>query len=324
MSGSTPAPKVSVPPPSGAGKGTPPASGGTPKTETPEGILWVEELRTPMGYQAPSNKSKTEAKAAITAGTLTPMQQSVAQRGYAAYVAGGGKKKIDGWFSTFVDAATATKSPFQLIVEEYELGGGSYSTVGDTTTILTPGVDTPTDGTISSDERARREELKKINAALAQDPNALFTGDAGKIQEQLLSYADAMGLMKSVKEVNSFVKNIFENKVTADDIANEMRKQATVLYQNFADRLTENPKLTVRDLVNPYLQLMSDTLEVDPNMIKLTDPTIQNAISGTKLRSLGEFYADIRQDPRFAETRTAKREAVNFAQSFLKANGFSI
>jgi hypothetical protein len=321
MSSQTPAPKITVapPPPGGVGAGTP-ASGSTGSKDKPEGILWIEELRTPMGYQAPGYKSKTEAKAMVLAGTLTPLQQSILQRGYAAYVAGGGKKKLDGWFSTMVDASTAERSPFQNIIEEYDLTGGSYSTVGDQTTILTPGANELGTGTPD----ARLAELKKIKAALALDPNALLTGDAGKIQDSLLTYADAMGLMKSTKEINSFIKNIYENKTTADDIANDMRKQATILYANFADRLNSNPELTVRDLVNPYLQVMADTLEIDPNMVKLTDPTIQNAISGTKLRSLTEFRNDMRADSRFAATRTAKKEAADFAQSLLKGFGFSI
>ena len=69
---------------------------------------------------------------------------------------------------------------------------------------------------------------------------------------------------------------------------------------------------------------MADTLEIDPQLVKLTDPTIQNAISGTKLRSLTDFRTDMRADSRFATTRTAKREATDFAQSLLKGFGFSV
>jgi hypothetical protein len=56
--------------------------------------------------------------------------------------------------------------------------------------------------------------------------------------------------------------------------------------------------------------------------VKLTDTTIQNAISGTKLRSLSEFQTDMRADSRFSTTKTAKREAVDFAQSLLRSFGF--
>jgi hypothetical protein len=107
-----------------------------------DGILWQEEYRTPQGYQPPKRLTKSQAKAAYESGTLSATQSSVVQRGYAAYVAGGGTRKINGWFSTMIDGSTGTVSPFQNIISKYKLGGGSYVTQGGTTTI--------TDGTTPS------------------------------------------------------------------------------------------------------------------------------------------------------------------------------
>jgi hypothetical protein len=275
-----------------------------------------------MGYQYADYQTKSAAKAAITAGTLTQYQQSVVQRGYAAYVAGGGKKKIEGWFATMVDGSTNTVSPFENIIKEYNLTGGSYTTVGDTTTIENGTTGKTGTGTGAVDERLK--ELRSINAALAANPEADLTDNAGVLQGQLVQYANAMGLMKSLKEINSYVRDIYANDINPKDIQDELRRQAIVLYPNFADRIKSDPDLTIKDLVNPYLQVMADTLEIDPNTVNMTDPTIQNAISGTNLRSLADFRMDMRNDSRFASTRTAKREAVDFAQSLLKGFGFSI
>ena len=190
-----------------------------------------------------------------------------------------------------------------------------YTTKGDTTYATT---------TSSFDEDAFRKKYigTILENIIAKDDDIDLEGEAGAYQDTLLSYADDMGLMKGRRELNSYVKEIIGGTRSIDDVAGDMRKQAGVLYANFADRLNADPKLTVRDLVNPYLQVMADTLEIDPNTVKLTDSTIQNAISGTKLRSLSDFQTDMRNDSRFSTTKTAKREAVDFAQSLLRSFGF--
>lgn len=215
------------------------------------------------------------------------------------------------YWKTLVDQAYANGvTPFKM--------GEAYAS-GDV-----EGLSISTGDGLTKAERAALAELKVMQAALSQDPEADLTGTAGKLQDTLTKYSDAMGLMKSRKEINSYVKGIQEGAVPEATATDEMRKQASIMYSNFADRLNADPTLTVRDLANPYLQVMADTLEIDPQLVKITDPTIQNAISGTKLRSLTDFRNDMRADSRFATTRTAKREATDLASSLLKGFGFSI
>ena len=180
--------------------------------------------------------------------------------------------------------------------------------------------------TKSFDEDAFRKKYigTILEIIIAKDDDIDLEGDAGAYQDTLMKYADDMGLMKGRRELNGYVKEIIGGARSIDDVAGDMRKQAGVLYANFADRLNADPKLTVRDLVNPYLQVMADTLEIDPNTVKLTDPTIQNAISGTKLRSLSEFQTDMRGDSRFGETKNAKREAVDLANALLRSFGIGV
>lgn len=176
-----------------------------------------------------------------------------------------------------------------------------------------------------NEEEFRKKYLGTILEGLvAKDSKIDLEGDAGAYQDTLLNYADDMGLMKGRREINGYVKEIIGKNRSVDDVAADMRKQAGVLYSNFADRLNADSKLTVRDLVNPYLQVMADTLEIDPGTIKLTDKTIQNAINGTKLRSLSDFQTDMRGDSRFDKTKTAKREAVDLANSLLRSFGIGV
>lgn len=161
-----------------------------------------------------------------------------------------------------------------------------------------------------------------LEGMLAGQESVDLSGEAGKIQDTIRQYSNDMGVIRSDKDILSDVRRIVKGEVTAEDAAMEVRKQASVLYKNFADRLNSDPTLTVRDLANPYIKLMADTFETDMNNISLTDATIQNVLSQEKLPAQGDFYKQLRQDARFRNTTTAQREAASFASGLASAMGF--
>lgn len=71
---------------------------------------------------------------------------------------------------------------------------------------------------------------------------------------------------------------------------------------------------TVSDLASPYVQSMSNLLEVDPSTLNVFTPAIRKALQGytdpaTKQREavpLYQFEDQVRQDPRWAYTQNAK------------------
>lgn len=165
--------------------------------------------------------------------------------------------------------------------------------------------------------------LKQFIGTVASDmlrskPNIQFGGAAGELQRKLSTDAADMGLFKGTNELASMVSDTISMKKNPKDLTNSFRKEAIVLYKNFADRL-QTSDLTVRDLANPYIQMMADTFEGTADKIMLTDDTIQKAIGGDKLLSLGEFRSTLRADSRFQKTLTAKREASELATSMLNA-----
>lgn len=368
---------------SGSGSGSSGDSSSKSKEDYP--VLFRKGAAAPDmvgGGTQDVRKTKTEAIAAYSAGTLNSGQKRILDNAYAKYKAAGGRAGKKGWWTDYVNAAADTgESPFDIVIGQYgsgtdNSGANNYTsgsgkgasrtsvavsmyspelanqildaavtatfgtslqltdqqrkdfyaklTAGQKQGTVTKYTSKGSTTTTSFDEEAFRKKYigTILESVVAKDDSIDLEGDAGAYQDTLLKYADDMGLMKGRREINSYVKEIIGAGRSIDDVASDMRKQAGVLYSNFADRLNADPKLTVRDLVNPYLQVMADTLEIDPNTVKLTDSTIQNAISGTKLRSLSEFQTDMRNDPRFATTKTAKRESVDFAQSLLRSFGF--
>jgi len=161
-----------------------------------------------------------------------------------------------------------------------------------------------------------------LEGMLAGQETLDLGGEAGKIQDTLRKYSDDMGIIRSDRDILSDVRRVVKGETTADDAAMEVRKQAAALYKNFAPRLTSDPTVTVRDLMNPYIKLMADTFEQDMESISLTNSTIQNVLASEKPPSYGDFYKQLRGMSEFRNTTTAQKEATNFASGLASAMGF--
>lgn len=162
-----------------------------------------------------------------------------------------------------------------------------------------------------------------IKDKLKKNPKAQLGGLVGDNIRALTSYAADMGVFKSVNEIVSKSADIVSGTARQEDILASYRKDAQALYANFAPRLKEDASLTVRDLANPYIEMMADTFEGVASNIKLTDDTLQKAINDAKgLMNLGEFRTMLRRDQRFNVTSTAKREAASLATGMLRSMKF--
>jgi hypothetical protein len=224
-------PIVITPPGKGAGGGNQGSNQGSnqgtdkgPK----DGILWQEEYNTPQGYQPLKRLSKSQAKAAYEAGTLTATQSSLVQRGYAAYVAGGGKRKINGWFSTMIDSATSTVSPFQNIVSKYKLGGGSYVTEGDTTTV-TDGTTSPTTYGPSSGPSFIGTSRADMDYFIDSTIQAAFNRPASKAEKEMFAKQYAAGEKAAAKQARTGRGAGFsKDQYTRDFLTNTLRSSLGV------------------------------------------------------------------------------------------------
>jgi hypothetical protein len=162
-----------------------------------------------------------------------------------------------------------------------------------------------------------------IKDTIKKNPNAPLGGKVGDTMRSLSSYAADMGVFKSPNEITNKAVDVITGKSRQEDILVSYRKDAQALYANFAPRLAEDSGLTVRDLANPYIQMMADTFETASDNIKLTDDTIQKAINDSKgLINLGQFRTMLRNDKRFETTSTAKREAADLGSAMLRSFGF--
>ena len=162
-----------------------------------------------------------------------------------------------------------------------------------------------------------------IKDTVKKNPKAQLGGKVGDTVRALSGYAASMGIFKSPSEIASKSIDVVTGTKRQEDILASYRKDAQALYVNFAPRLAEDVSLTVRDLANPYIEMMADTFEVASDNIKLTDDTIQKAINDAKgLVNLGDFRTMLRRDARFNVTSSAKREAADLATGMLRSMRF--
>jgi hypothetical protein len=162
-----------------------------------------------------------------------------------------------------------------------------------------------------------------IKDSYKANPNVKFGGKVGDTVSILSKYSADMGIFKSASEIASNSVDVISGKARQEDLLERYRKDAQALYANFAPRLAQDASLTVRDLANPYIQMMADTFEEVSDNIKLTDDTIQRAInSAGGIMNLGEFRKTLRMDSRYGKTSGAKREAAELGMSMIRSMGF--
>ena len=67
---------------------------------------------------------------------------------------------------------------------------------------------------------------------------------------------------------------------------------------------------------------MAATLEVNPETIKLNDPTLRMAIGPDKEMSLYDYQRSLRKDARWQYTDNARQDVSSIAKSVLQDFGF--
>jgi hypothetical protein len=142
---------------------------------------------------------------------------------------------------------------------------------------------------------------------------------AGILQQMQQTYAD-YGVPISQGSLEARVRQVLEGATTADTYKEEAIQTAKSLYPSIALQLDSG--LTVKNIADPYIQQMSNILEVDPNTVGVTDPLIKKALQGSVVTANGkstatstplwQFEQTLRSDPRWSKTQNA-RDTVSTA-----------
>jgi uncharacterized protein YneF (UPF0154 family) len=105
-----------------------------------------------------------------------------------------------------------------------------------------------------------------------------------------------------------------------------VRKMAAGVFPGFEQEITNG--MNVRDLADPYIQQMAQTLELSPDSLDLFDPTIRKALQTTDPASgklmakpMWQFEQELKQDPRWLQTDNARETLDHTTRNILNMWG---
>lgn len=156
-------------------------------------------------------------------------------------------------------------------------------------------------------------------------------GTLGEAERTLRKAADDYGLDLSDTYFASKLNDIARQRTDTTTVVNNFVDMAKSRYTAIADQLDQGQ--TVKDIAEPFRQMMAKTLEISDQSIRINDRQIQKALTyrpavGNKvgpptLMSLDQFEIDIKKnDPRWDRTKNAQSSAMAAGRKVLQDMGF--
>lgn len=214
--------------------------------------------------------------------------------------------------------------------------------VTSTTTKTTPGGTTPgaVDKTMSSTAKTEFPSFfkpadfavdwvwKKVDF---QDDKSLGAKSLGVLAEVrgLVDKFQLIGI--SDREIRNVAKLIAKGDKTLDEYTVDLQTKASVEFPQFAERFKTDPKLTTYDIALPVINMVAETLGVDPKTINpKTHPVVlaYTRSAGADGKGQPPSYYDLllktKQLPEYQMSAQANNEARDGATSLLRSLGVGI
>ena len=154
-----------------------------------------------------------------------------------------------------------------------------------------------------------------------------FKGAAASTAAGLREKARSYGVVFSDQWFANAVQGMKNGTIAEQDLVNEIVTQSKSRYSGIEGLISDTR--SVKDVADPYMQMMADVLERNPADISLADPDVQSALqfndptSGqTRTKTLYEFEQELRQKPEWGNTKQGRQELNSGAMSMLKSFGF--
>lgn len=150
-----------------------------------------------------------------------------------------------------------------------------------------------------------------------------FTGKAGTIVSDLAATAMANGLdlQKTFgTKLQGWLTDINKGE-PIDNIKRQIREVAKIGMPDNVKKLLDNG-MDLDAIYSPYKSTMASVLELSPESIQLSDPTLRAAITGQGEVPLYDFERALRKDNRWQYTNQARGEVANATQRILQDFGF--
>jgi hypothetical protein len=151
------------------------------------------------------------------------------------------------------------------------------------------------------------------------------TGDYNVYISALKQTAAAYGVSLTNDQLGSYALNAMTSGAGIDVEKEKIKNIAKGLYSGISPFIDQG--LTTKDLLQPYMNIKAQTLEIPVDAIGLNNPegqqVVSQVISGDKLLPLYDYEKSLRQDPRWRFTKNANEQASGFVLQVLKDFGIA-
>src|SRR5258705_373264 len=152
-----------------------------------------------------------------------------------------------------------------------------------------------------------------------------LNGDAGTYENNIKQVAYNQGVTLSDQTIKNQAALIGRGLATQKDFENQIQQQAASAYPAYKNQLAAGS--TMMDIAQPYIQSMSQGLEIPAQGIGLTDPLVKQALNGLddKGQPTGmdqvDFQSLVRNDPRWKATQNAQDSLMSAGTKVLTDMG---
>ncbi len=151
-------------------------------------------------------------------------------------------------------------------------------------------------------------------------------GDAASVQQQIAAEARAYGVPTSQLGSAQWTMRMLAGQSDMNAYRAHLAQQAKQLYPTLASAIDSG--MTVKDFVDPYLNVAQQTLGVTSQSMDLLDPKWQRALAfndgkTTRPMTMDEWQRTLRTDPTYGYqyTQAAKAEAAKLSTALLRRFG---
>lgn len=168
--------------------------------------------------------------------------------------------------------------------------------------------------------------IKPVGTMIAGQPATGYSGAALENYQKLQSIAKRNGfkltdIVPDAQTELQVLQGIASGRMDINRITQDTRKLAAQGQPQYVrDLLGQGYDL--QDIYAPYRTAMAKTLEINPDQIDLTDPTLRMAITDKGDMNLYDFSKALRKDNRWQYTANAKEEVANATLQVLRDFGF--
>lgn len=161
----------------------------------------------------------------------------------------------------------------------------------------------------------------------AQISSSQLGGTAAQTKAQLEQLTNQYGVSFGSHWTNKQIEDVVRGDQTVSGLQEQVKALAKQTYGAFANQLDSG--MTMQQIADPYVQKMSELLEVNPNSVSLKNGLLQKALTMRSqdgkpaAMSITDFANAVRQDPRWAYTDNAKQQVAGATMNLLQTWGLA-